>query len=875
MASEAAQSVEKPKKLTPMMEQYLDIKAQHPGCLLMYRMGDFYELFFEDAIIAAKALDITLTRRGKGTDGEEVPMAGVPFHAVDNYLARLIRQGFRVAICEQMEDPNNRKGKGPLERAVVRIVTPGTLTEESLLDARSNNFLSAVVVDRKVNIQTLGVASIDISTGDFYVEESSVEQLNTTLARLLPSEIILPEPLLQQPELQEVFQDWKKKLNPLPPSRFDLRNGEERLRKIYGVKTLDSFGQLSSLEVAAAGALVDYVKLTQIQNLPRLNRPKQIKPGTLLEIDASTRRNLELVATLSGERRGSLLDAIDHTVTAAGGRMLAAHLAHPLTDIRDINARMDMTEFFYQSEAKLEALRAVLKQCPDMERALSRLSVGRGGPRDLASINQGLGLVDDLRKVIGHEGPKALQILSKHLGDHQSLVDHLEKGLNETLPLLARDGGFVAHGYNPELDEFTLLRDNSKKLIAGLQAKYSQSSGVATLKIKHNNILGYHVEITSQHKDKLGDDFIHRQTMANSMRFTTVELSELEKKIVGAADQALGLELQIFGQLVDEVMAQADSIAQTAGMIAALDVGASHAFLAREYNYCRPVVDESLTFDIHSGRHPVVEVMLNEADGYFVGNDCTLSDKDRLWLLTGPNMAGKSTFLRQNALIAILAQMGSFVPANEAHIGVIDRIFSRVGASDDLARGQSTFMVEMVETATIMNQATPRSLVILDEIGRGTATYDGLSIAWACVEHLHETSQCRALFATHYHELTVLEGRLDSCSCHTMKIKEWEDKVVFLHQVMAGTADKSYGIHVAKLAGLPPTAIVRAQEVLATLEGDQHKPMDVLADLPLFAKQDVMPQGVSEIEAQLKGVDVDSLSPREALEMLYSLKEKC
>lgn len=873
MTSEAVQSVEKPKKLTPMMEQYLDIKAQHPGCLLMYRMGDFYELFFEDAIIAAKALDITLTRRGKGKDGEDVPMAGVPFHAVDNYLARLIRQGFRVAICEQMEDPNNRKGKGPLERAVVRIVTPGTLTEESLLDARSNNFLSAVVVDRKVNIQTLGVASIDISTGDFYVEESSVEQLNTTLARLLPSEVILPESLLQQPELQQAFQDWKKKLNPLPPSRFDLLNGQERLKEIYGVNTLDGFGQLSTLEVAAAGALVDYVKLTQIQNLPRLNRPKQIKSGTLLEIDASTRRNLELVTTLSGERRGSLLDAIDHTVTAAGGRMLSAHLAHPLTNVKDIAARLDVTEYFYQSATKLEALRAVLKQCPDIERSLSRLSVGRGGPRDLASIKQGLGLVDDLRKVIGDEWPKAVQALSGHLGDHQALVAHLESALSENLPLLAREGGFVASGYTSALDELTLLRDSSKKMIAGLQAKYSESSGVTSLKIKHNNILGYHVEVTAQHKDKLGEDFIHRQTMANSMRFTTVELSELEKKIMGAADQALAIEMQIFVHLVDEVMSQADSIAQTARMIAALDVGGSHAFLAREYNYCRPVVDESLTFDIHNGRHPVVEIILNETGDHFVGNDCVFSDEDRLWLLTGPNMAGKSTFLRQNALIAIMAQMGSFVPANEAHIGVVDRIFSRVGASDDLARGQSTFMVEMVETATILNQATPRSLVILDEIGRGTATYDGLSIAWACVEHLHETSQCRALFATHYHELTVLEGRLDSCSCHTMKIKEWEDKVVFLHQVIAGTADKSYGIHVAKLAGLPPTVIVRAQEILATLEGDQHKPMDVLADLPLFAKQDVVAQGVSEIERKIQQLDIDSLSPREALDVLYGLKE--
>ncbi|MBA3813041.1 MAG: DNA mismatch repair protein MutS [Alphaproteobacteria bacterium] len=847
-----------------MMQQYLQIKVQYPSCLLFYRMGDFYELFFEDALLASKALDIALTRRGKGKEGEDIPMCGVPAHASDNYIARLIRQGFRVAICEQTEEASARKTKGPLTRDVVRVITPGTLTEESLLEAHQNNFLTALVVSRD---GTIGLASIDISTGDFFVESTSLPLLETVLARLRPGELLLPETFLKNPDFHDLFQELKKKLTPLPASRFDHENSLERLKELYGVKTLESFGDFKSQEIAACGALVDYIRLTQKRDIPSLKPPMRLKERGRLELDAATRRNLELHRSLTGEKRGSLLEVIDQTKTPMGARLLSFYLAAPLTDLKDLESRFQSLDFLYAHSSLNQALRAVLNFCPDLERPLSRLMWGRGGPRDLAILNRGLKLLPDLQKIFEHqEIPKSLSAVLNQLGEYEGLTHLLTQALKEELPYLARDGGFIRPGYHAGLDELLNLKENSKQALEALQKKYVVETGISTLKIKHNNIVGYHVEVTSQHKDKLGPVFIHRQTMANAMRFTTSELAELEKKIMGALDQALAIELQLFQDLVDASVARASEIIETTKALAVLDVLASHAYLAGEKNYVRPILDESLAFEIEGGRHPVVEALLPQSVP-FIPNECHLKG---LWLLTGPNMAGKSTFLRQNALITLMAHMGMYVPAKKAHIGLVDRIFSRVGASDDLARGRSTFMVEMTETATILNQATPRSFIILDEIGRGTATFDGLSLAWACVEHLVHVNRSRSLFATHYHELTVLEKSLEEVSCFTVKIREWEDQIIFLHEITEGTADKSYGIHVGKLAGLPPAVVKRAEEVLTRLEKTEAKPKLISQPLPLFMEAY---RGLSPLEKALNALNPDNLSPKEALEELYALKK--
>jgi DNA mismatch repair protein MutS len=877
---------------TPMMAQYLDIKRANPECLLFYRMGDFYELFFDDAVKASAALDITLTRRGKH-DGTDIPMCGVPIHASEAYLSRLIRQGFKVAVCEQMEDPaeaKKRGGKAPVRRAVVRVVTPGTITEDGLLDARRHNYLLAL----GDAAGSLGLAWLDLSTGDFAIQPIAAAAVGAALARLAPGEILVPERLLQRDDLREVFGDWKNALSPLANPRFDSEGGRKRLQALYGVVALDAFGSFGRAELAAAGALIDYVELTQRGRLPLLNPPRRLAAGAVMEIDAATRRNLELTETLTGERRGSLLAAIDRTVTGAGARLLAEHLAAPLTDAAAIGARLDMVQFFVTSERLREDVRAVLRHCPDIERALSRIALGRGGPRDLAALRDTLGETAGLRKLLigtALAAPPALVEQACHdLGEHGALVDRLRRALAAELPLLTRDGGFIADGYAVELDELRQLRDQSRRTMAQLQARYAEETGVASLKIRHNNVLGYYIEVTPQHATKLmhagnaeetgsASRFIHRQTMANAMRFTTVELGDIESRIASAADKALALELALFDALVAAVMEEGAAIARAAAALAAIDVGAALAELAVAHRYVRPTIDDSTAFAITSGRHPVVAAALatSGASG-FIANNCDLRDGQRLWLLTGPNMAGKSTFLRQNALIAILAQIGSFVPADAAHIGIVDRLFSRVGAADDLARGRSTFMVEMVETAAILNQAGPKALVILDEIGRGTATFDGLSIAWSCVEHLHDANRCRALFATHYHELTALAAKLPDLACFTMRVKEWQGEVVFLHEVAPGAADRSYGIHVAKLAGLPAPVVARAEEVLQTLEtGEPSSALTRLAeDLPLFsAARRPAPAPAAEpsaVEAALVALSPDELTPRAALEALYQLK---
>lgn len=873
---------------TPMMAQYHTVKVQYPDCLLFYRMGDFYELFFNDAILASAILDITLTKRGK-TQGDEIPMCGVPFHAHEAYMARLIRAGHKVAICDQTETPEEAKqkrgSKALVNRDVIRVVTQGTLTEDGLLDARSNNYLAALC---DVGGQ-YGLSWLELSTGEFLVQPVLEKDLAMAIGRVSASELLVPDRLVHKEALFELFGLIRDTLTTQSASLFDSDNARKRLEDLFGVGTLDAFGGFSRAEIAAAGALIDYVDRTQKGKIPHLARPRQITANGIMEIDIATRRNLEILRTLSGEKTGSLLAAIDRTVTPAGARMLQARLSAPLCDVKIIRQRLDEVECFVVAGTLRGLIRDTLRQVPDMERALGRLTVGRGGPRDLGMIRDGLKQTDNLRAFLVDEQHAALNVISDGLHQQpqtQSLADRLKDALSNDLPALERDGGFIRAGYSAKLDELRLMRDDSRRLIAALQARYQQMTDIDSLKISYNNILGYFIEVPAKRADKLlvrkGEEnnadnpFIHRQTMASAVRFTTPELAELERDISSASDKAIGIELELFRQMVSEITNLSDLIGQHARAVAALDVASAFAQLAADENYTRPEIDESLSFDIKGGRHPVVEQVLRKTSGNeFVPNDCDLSNHQRLWLLTGPNMAGKSTFLRQNALIVLMAQAGSYVPAQSAHIGVVDRLFSRVGASDDLARGRSTFMVEMVETATILNQATGRSLVILDEIGRGTATFDGLSIAWACVEYLHETNKCRSLFATHYHELTALQARLPALSCHSMQVKEWKGDIVFLHSVGAGAADRSYGIHVARLAGLPAAVIGRAETVLATLEKGEHTATvtKLADDLPLFTAKAPEPPRASPLETRLAEIQPDSLSPREALDILYELKK--
>ena len=859
---------------TPVMAQYLAIKAEHPDHLLFYRMGDFYELFFEDAAAAARILDIALTKRGKH-EGADIPMCGVPVHAADAYLLRLIRAGSKVAVCEQVEAPEAAKRRGAkavIRREVVRLVTPGTLTEDALLDARANNYLAAL--GRAEG--RFGLAWADISTGEFKTAEVEGQALAAELARLRPGELLVAENLRDLPELDAAL-DSLATLTPLPPLRFESTAGERRLCALFHVATLDGFAAFSRAELGAAGALVDYLDLTQRGKRPCLKPPERQTADATMAIDAATRRNLELGETLSGNRAGSLLAIIDRTVTGAGARLLGQRLAQPLARAAPINRRLDMVEGFVIEPELRADVRQSLRRAPDLERALSRLALGRGGPRDLAAIRDGLGETRVLKDRLAQASaplPEGTAAAQAGLGFHGELVAELARALAPELPLLSRDGGFIAAGYRPELDELRLLRDESRRHIVALQNQYADKTGVPGLKIRHNNVLGYYIEVTPRFAERMGEGFIHRQTMANAVRFSTVELGQLEAKIGQAADRALALELTLFEDLAQRVIAAAAPIGRAAAALAEIDVAAGLAELAAERDHRRPEVDDSRAFRIQGGRHPVVEAALAERGERFIANDSDLGEGTRLWLVTGPNMAGKSTFLRQNALIALMAQIGAFVPAAEAEIGTVDRLFSRVGAADDLARGRSTFMVEMVETAAILNQAGPRALVILDEIGRGTATFDGLSLAWATVEHLHDVNRCRALFATHFHELTGLAARLDALSCQAMRVKEWQGEVVFLHEVAPGAADRSYGIQVAKLAGLPAAVLARAAEVLHALEqsGRGAAIAKLADDLPLF-QPDVAPlPQASEIEALLAAADLDSLTPRQALDLLYQLK---
>lgn len=906
--AKTGKKADKAAQPTPMMAQYSAIKADHPDALLFYRMGDFYELFFDDAVAAAAALDITLTHRGKHL-GAAVPMCGVPFHASESYLQRLIRAGFRVAICEQTEDPAEAKKRGSkavVRREVVRLVTPGTLSEEALLDARQHNFLAAPACIGGATAHW-ALAWLDMSTGDFTVTCLAAPALSAQLARLAPREILWP------PALDEVFDEALEGpasgtglrdtlSDTLPDTMFSpveslgSAQAAALLRAQFGAVVEDGLADLADgprcAALTACGQLLAYLQATQFGAETPIAAPRLEADDGIMGLDAATRANLELTRTLSGQRDGSLLAAIDDTVTAAGARLLAARLAAPLTDRTAIEARHQAVAALADAHDMRDDVRAALRGLPDMMRALNRLAMQRGGPRDVQALAVGLSAAQNIRAVLlakadglSDAGAEMDAVQSGLAADADAMLvlrDGLQSALVDQPPLLARDGGFVRDGYHDGLDAARALRDESRRVIAALQADYAAETDIKALKIKHNGVLGYHIDVPAAQADRLmapplNEQFIHRQTLANAVRFSTTKLAELAGEISRAAETAQALELEIFARLSVQCLAARPALEARAAALAQLDVTAALADLAVARQWQKPQLSDDRRFIIEAGRHPVVEQALAAQAGRFIANPCALdaaaAHGPRLMLLTGPNMAGKSTFLRQNALLAILAQMGSFVPAARAEIGVVDRVFSRVGAADDLARGRSTFMVEMVETATILTQASPRSLVILDEIGRGTATFDGLSIAWAAVEYLHDHIGCRSLFATHYHELTGLSERLDGLANGSMKVREYEGDLVFLHEVAQGAADRSYGIHVAELAGLPDRVTARARQVLAQLEENREADgVAALDGLPLFAEAPVPAAKPDKLAAAVNGLDPDRMSPREALDWLYQLQ---
>ena len=869
------------KPVTPMMAQFLEVKAQYADSLLFYRMGDFYELFFDDAIKASKALGITLTKRGQYS-GNDVPMCGVPAHASENYLLELISQGFKVAVCEQMESPLEAKKRGPksvVKREVVRLVTPGTITEESLLDSSSNNYLLSFSEIRSEG----SIAWVDMSTGELTTATCPKSKLFSEISRLSPSEFIIVDNTYD--DIINLVKEIQLPITPLGKSSFDSVSAEKRLESIYGVSSLDSFGSFSRSEISAMGALVDYLDITQKGRLPFLRTPLKEQTDKVLQIDPATRKNLELLRNLQGEKAGTLLSTINKTKTAGGTRLLERWVSAPSTELEVITERSDSVSLFYNQVELLKDIREVLKTTPDLERVLSRLSLDRSGPRDLSSVKDSLLAATRVRDILSNlKLPKLIKTHFSNLTSFSKILTELNASLIDNPPHLIKDGGFIKEGFSKDLDQNRRLRDDSRKIIASLQSDYVEKTNISSLKIKYNKVLGYFVETTSNHADKMfstesADLFIHRQTTANSIRFTTVELSELETNILNAANKISEIEKELFNQIKALVLSKIVNLKFLASALTIIDVVSSLGALARDSKWVKPTINMSRDFKIVDGRHPVVESSLANMDGSgFISNTCDLTAEEnasQIWLLTGPNMSGKSTFLRQNALIAILAQIGSYVPAKTAQIGVLSQVFSRVGASDDLARGRSTFMVEMVETAAILNQADNRALVILDEIGRGTATYDGLSIAWATLEHLHNENKCRALFATHYHELTATSEQLEGVKNATVSVKEWNGEIVFLHTVIKGSADRSYGVQVAKLAGLPLSVIKRAQNILTSLE-DSSKTSSIVDELPLFSQALAQSSNTNKedpLKSVLDKISPDSLTPKEALELIYKLKD--
>jgi DNA mismatch repair protein MutS len=871
----AASTASKP---TPMMAQYLALREEAGDALLFYRMGDFFELFFEDARQAAQILDIALTTRGEHM-GEPIPMCGVPVHSAESYLARLIKAGCRVAIAEQVETPDEAKARAKREgtpsskalvgRAIVRLVTAGTLTEEALLEPRRANMLVALAELRG----GIGIAAVDVSTGAMVLEECAPEMLGAALARISPSEVVVPEDWAHGPDAA-IFR---------PRSTFASDTGSERLRMIHGVATLDAFGAFTRAMLAAAGGLIAYLDHVGRGNLPLLLPPVLREAQSGMAMDEATRASLEILQSSTGGRAGSLIAAVDRCVTGAGSRLLAEDLSAPLLDADRIEERLALVQFWRERPIERAQLRDALRAIPDLGRALGRVVAGRGSPRDLGQLRDGLSEAMRLHHWLtgAPDRPVLLDSILSRLTGHGALTDLLSRALVPSPPTERSNGGFIADGYDAALDELRATSGDARRAIAAMEARYRDETGIATLKIRHNGVLGYFIEVSARHADRLmapDSGFTHRQTMKDAVRFNSLKLHEEAARIAEAGGHALAAEDAHFEELVAEVVAAREGIAATAAALARLDVGAANAERAAEGDWCRPEIAGDAGLAISGGRHPVVEAALAKAGERFVANNCTLGNDDRLWLIGGPNMGGKSTFLRQNALIVLLAQAGCFVPAEIARIGLVDRLFSRVGAADNLARGRSTFMVEMVETAAILAQATDRSFVILDEVGRGTSTYDGLALAWAVAEAVHTQIRCRCLFATHYHELARLAETCEALSLHHVRAREWQGDLVLLHELAEGPADRSYGLAVARLAGVPAPVVNRAKSVLEKLEATREATGGIaagLGDLPLFAAMRAEPVPASaeqQLADALRDADLDALTPREALDLLYEWK---
>ncbi|MGX6960586.1 MAG: DNA mismatch repair protein MutS [Rickettsia endosymbiont of Pentastiridius leporinus] len=868
---------------TKMMQQYLDIKFAHLDCLLLFRMGDFYEMFYDDAIVASSVLGIALTKRGKNGE-DEIPMCGVPHHALENYLNKLIEENYNVAICNQLETPEEAKNRGGykavVSRNVTRIITPGTIIEESLIEAAEPNYLASLVLSK--NKDTAALCYADLSTSNIFIVSIPSSEILNELARLKPREVLLSENLRSSELAGNIFKQLNLRITYQVDSFFASSKCEKIILDFYKMKDIKGIGDISTIQICAIGSILEYLSLTQKQNIPNLPIPRIINFHNHMTIDFSTRRNLEIVTNSCGGAKGSLLSTLNHTITKQGGRLLYNFLSSPLTDIAKINQRLNITDFFYSNLEITAKTRELLKKTSDIERCLTRISMNRSSGRDLLSIKYTLEVAADIKEIFfesyGFNLPDYIEKIVKSLSGNEELYNLIDETIREDAPNNLNDGGVIKHEYHPKVSQLHDLITNGKLHIEKLKDQYRKETGIDSLKISHNNVLGLFIEITAKNVSKINDPkFIHRQTTVNSVRYTTTELQKLESDLVNAKTLVISLEKELYAGICTQIIEKAHYLRLLASALSGLDVFCNFAYLADEYNYVKPEFTNDLSFDIVKGRHPVVEQALLKTSKSFVNNDCHLSESERIWLITGPNMAGKSTFLRQNAIITIIAQIGSFVPAQSARIGVVDKIFSRIGAADDLIKGQSTFMAEMLETSAILAQSTKNSLIILDEVGRGTSTYDGVSIAWSVLEYIHDKLKCRCLFATHYHELTIMDNFLPALQNYTIAIEESGKDILFLHNIIAGAADRSYGIHVAALAGLPASVINKAEQILLKFEKNAvGKGKNILStesnNLSLFSIESPKPAQNSRLEEKLKTIDPDKLSPKEALELIYELK---
>ena len=867
---------------TQVMRQYLDIKFANFECLVLFRMGDFYELFYEDAVSAAKTLGIALTKRGK-TGEDEIPMCGVPFHALENYLHKLLEEGFKVAICDQMETPDEAKKRGGykavVHRAVTRIITPGTLVEESLLDDHRPNYLASVVVGK----HEAAICYLDLSTSQIFVLSTSNDQIINELVRVKPSEVLLAEKFRSDALSSNIESVLGIRISFQVDSFFADKKCEKIIENYYNIVSIAAIGELGNNLISAIGSAIEYISLTQKSNLPKLPLPQILSSGNFMSIDASTRRNLEITSSLNGGVKGSLFSVINHTKTKGGARLLYEYLSNPLASISKVNARLEVTKFFLQNIELTHSIRKLLIKTSDLERLLTRIQMHRASPRDLLSLKDTILSAEQMRASFvtssGVNLPENIEKLAGPLLGQANIADLIEEAIREDAPNTINDGEIIKFDFHAKIKELQGLMNNSRVFVDELKEKYKKETGVDSLKISNNNVIGLFIDITSRHSSKITDEqFIHRQTTANSVRYTTKELQELESKMINAKVLLISLEKEIFADICQQVINNSAKLSLLATALKRLDVFTNFAFIADEFDYSMPVLTDDINFEIQGGRHPVVERYLKIHNESFTQNNCNINHEERIWLITGPNMAGKSTFLRQNAIIAILAHIGSFVPATSAKIGIIDKIFSRVGAGDDLTKGQSTFMVEMLETSVILSQSTSRSLVILDEVGRGTSTYDGVAIAWSVLEHIHEKIKARCLFATHYHELTALSDILPALANYTISIAENEGKILFLHKIIKGFADRSYGVHVAELAGLPANVIRRANQLLSKFEKESKGAGKEMLktesqNLSLFDIKNKDADKYKELYDNFSKIDPDGLSPKEALEFVYRLKQ--